>query len=167
MRSATNPVLAALAQARMRAAPTFAKWCEFNAVSFCPAAPADVARFVADCASLGIERVCTSVQEISTLHASLGLADPTLGNPVAAAVTHIARIAPPRSWPEQWKQRFLLLSYDMQAFIAAHEAQREKTLRRPQNEAAAVRQKLAAHQQPQTNSSRDSQPNETDPHTAS
>ena len=61
----TNPVLAALAQARMRAAPMFARWCELNGASWCPAAPADVAKFVTDCASLGIERLWPAVQEIS------------------------------------------------------------------------------------------------------
>jgi hypothetical protein len=67
-RTMTNPVLAALAQARMRAAPMFARWCELNRVSPCPAAPAAVARFVADCASLGIERLWPAVQEISKGH---------------------------------------------------------------------------------------------------
>ncbi len=63
----------------MRAAPMFARWCELNGASWCPAAPADVAKFVSDCASLGIERLWPAVQEISKAHVSLGLADPTLG----------------------------------------------------------------------------------------
>src|SRR5450755_2869082 len=87
---ATNPVLVALAQARMRAAPMFARWCELNGLSWCPAAPAVVARFVTDCAALGIERLWPAVQEISKLHASLGLADPTLSGAAAAAINDIA-----------------------------------------------------------------------------
>ena len=79
-----NPVLIALAQARMRAAPMFVKWCELSGLSPCPAAPADVARFVSDCASLGIERLWPAIQEISRMHVSIGLADPTLGGPVAS-----------------------------------------------------------------------------------
>src|SRR6266404_3592309 len=110
----TNPVLAALAQARMRAAPMFAKWCELNGVSVCPAAPADVARFVSDCSSLGIERLWSAVQEISRLHISVGLADPTLGGAAAAAVSNVAAIDPPRSWPDERKQRFKSLPYDLQ-----------------------------------------------------
>ncbi len=143
-----NPVLAALAQARMRAAPIFARWCELNRVSWCPAAPADVARFVADCASLGIERLWPAVQDISKAHAALGLADPTLGGAVATAVSEVAGISPPRSWPDDRKQRFKSLPYDVQVYVAAHEAQREKVLRRAQNEAANARQKLAASQPP-------------------
>jgi hypothetical protein len=138
----TNPVLAALAQARFRAAPMFARWCELNAASFCPAAPATVARFVKDCAAIGIERLWPSVQEISRLHGSLGLADPTLGGPAAATISEVADIAPPRSWPDDRKQRFKSLPYDWQAFIAGHDTRREKALRRAQNEAAAARQKL-------------------------
>ena len=142
-----NPVLAALAQARLRAAPMFARWCELNAKQFCPAAPAAVQGFVRDCSGLGIERLWPAVQEISKLHVSLGFSDPTLGGPVAAAISDVADIAAPRSWPGEYKLRFLSLPYDIQRFVAAHEAQREKALRRAQNEAAAARQKMAAYEQ--------------------
>jgi hypothetical protein len=142
----TNPVLAALAQARFRAAPMFARWCELNTASFCPAAPAAVARFVADCDALGIERLWPAVQEISKLHVSLGLADPTLGDPAAAAVSGVAGIQPPHAWSDKHKQRFRLLPYDLQLYIADHEQQREKALRRAQNEAAAAKRRLAEHQ---------------------
>jgi len=140
-------VLAALAQARLRAAPVFARWCELNGASFCPASPATVAKFVADCAPLGIARLWPAVQDISKTHVSLGLADPTLGGAVAAAIGDVAAIEAPRSWPDDRKQRFKTLPYDLQAFVAGHEARREKALRRAQNEAASARQKLAELQQ--------------------
>ena len=139
----TNPVLAALAQARFRAAPLFARWCELNGTSFCPAAPVSVERFVRDCAALGIERLWPAIQDISRLHASIGLADPTLGGAAAAAINEIAKIPPPRSWPDDRKQRFATLPYDLQVYIVAHEARRDKALRRAQNEAAAAKQRLA------------------------
>lgn len=139
-----NPVLAALAQARARTAPLFAKWCELNGAPFCPARPADVARFVAECAPLGLERLWPALQDISKCHASLGLADPVLGMPVAGAVSDVAGIDPPRSWGNEYKMRFRSLPHDMQVFIASHDARREKALRRAQNEAAAARQTLAA-----------------------
>lgn len=141
-----SPVLAALAQARMRAAPMFAKWCELHGASWCPAAPADVARFIGDGATLGIERLWPALQDIARVHSALGLADPTLGNAVAAAISEVGGISPPRSWPEDRKQRFATLPYDLQVYVAAHEVRREKALRRAQNEAAAARQKLAALQ---------------------
>ncbi len=134
----------------MRAAPMFARWCELNGASFCPASPADVARFVSECASLGIERLWPAVQDVSRAHVSLGLADPTLGGVAAAAISDIAGIDPPRSWPNDRKQRFRSLPYDLQVYVADHEARREKAVRRAQNEAAIARQELAASQQPKT-----------------
>jgi len=150
MQTTTHPVLAALAQARLRAAPMFARWCQLNAVSPCPASPASVARFVADCAPLGIERLWPAVQEISNMHVSIGLADPTLGGPAVTAISDLAGIEPPRSWPDDRKQRFRSLPYDLQIYVVSRETQREKALRRAQNEAAALRQKLATLQPLQT-----------------
>ncbi len=160
----TNPVLAALAQARLRAAPLFARWCELNAASFCPATPATVARFVEDCGALGIDRLWPAIQDISRLHTSLGLADPTRSGPVAAAIGEVAGVPPPRSWPDEQKRNFTSLPYDLQAFIAAHEARREKALRRAQNEAAAARQKLTALQKPQSASPEGTNAHEDDSH---
>lgn len=139
-----NPLLTALAQARLREAPMFVKWCELNGVAACPAAPASVARFVTDCGALGMSRLWPAVQDISRMHVTLGLSDPTLGGPAASAISAIAAIPPPRSWPGPFKRRFDALPYDIQVHIASHEAQRERALRRAQNEAASVRQKLAA-----------------------
>jgi hypothetical protein len=139
--------MAALAQARIRAAPMFVKWCELNGLSACPASPAAVARFVVDCAALGIERLWPAVQEISKMHAALGLADPTLGGAVAQAVDDVACVPPPRSWPDGHKMRFKVLPYDLQVFVAAHETRREKAIRLAQNEAARARQKLASAEQ--------------------
>jgi len=145
----TNPVLAVLAQARIRAAPLFARWCELNGASFCPASPATIAKFVADCAPLGIARLWPAVQDVSKMHATLGLADPTLGYAVAAAVGEVADISPPRSWPDDRKRQFRSLPYDLQVYLADHEARREKALRRAQNEAATARRQLAIRQQTQ------------------
>lgn len=166
MRMISNPVLAALTEARRRAAPMFVRWCELNGVTSCPAAPATVARFVADCAPLGIERLWPAVQDISKLHSSIGLADPTLGGAAAAAISDLAKIDPPRSWPDDRKQRFRSLPYDLQVYIAAHEARREKALRRAQNEAAAIRQRLAASQQSQSKTEQESKLDENDTKTS-
>lgn len=140
----THPLLTALAQARLRDAPMFVKWCELNDVSACPATPASVARFVTDCASIGMTRLWPAVQDISRMHVALGLADPTLGGTAASAMSTVAALSPPRSWPERFKQRFDALPYDIQVHLASHEAQRERARRRAQNDAASARQKLAA-----------------------
>jgi hypothetical protein len=142
----THPLLTALAQARRRDAPMFVRWCELNNVIACPATPASVARFVTECAALGMDRLWSSVQDISRMHVSLGLSDPTLGGAAASAMSTIAAIPPPRSWPGPFKQRFVALPYDIQVHLASHEAQRERALRRAQNEAASARQKLVVFQ---------------------
>jgi hypothetical protein len=87
----------------------------------------------------------------------LGLADPTLGGVAAAAISDVAALAPPRSWPDDRKQRFASLPYDLQVYVAAHEQQREKALRRAQNEAATATQKLAVGQQPPAGSTKGNQ----------
>jgi hypothetical protein len=161
---ATNPVLAALAQARMRAAPMFARWCELSGAGFCPASPAAIAKFVGDYAPLGITRLWPAVQDISRTHVKLGLADPTLGGAVAASISDVANIRAPRSWPDERKRQFKSLPYDLQVYIADHEARRERALRRAQNEAAAARQKLAALQQPKAEK-RETVNNETERNT--
>jgi hypothetical protein len=120
----------------------FARWCEVRRTPFCPASPAAVASFVNDCATLGISQIWAAVQDISRLHASAGLADPTLGHAVVTAISAVAGIEPPRSWPDQQKRSFKLLPYDIQLFIAAHEQRREKALRRAQNDAAAARREI-------------------------
>jgi hypothetical protein len=157
----TNPVLVALAQARMRAAPMFARWCELNGASFCPASPAAIAKFVTDCAPLGIARLWPALQDISKAHLALGLADPTLGGEVAAAVSAVANIQAPRSWPDDRKRQFKMLPYDLQTYIVDHEARREKALRRAQNDAATLRQKLAALQQEQSEKQKGTEADET------
>jgi hypothetical protein len=54
----------------------------------------------------------------------------------------IAKIDPPRSWPDPLKARFRSLPYDLQVYVEKHERDREKTVRRAQNEAAQARQAL-------------------------
>lgn len=164
MRPVVNPVLAALAQARLREAPMFARWCELNGVQACPAAPAIVARFVADCASLGIEPLWRAVQDISRMHGSAGLADPTRGDIVVEAISDLAGVELPRSWPAEHKRRFRSLPYDLQIYVAARERQRDRALRRAQNEAAGVRQQLAAYLKGKAPSNQESRSDEVNTH---
>src|SRR3954453_21947132 len=119
---------------------TFERWCMLNNVQPLPASPTMVARFVADIAPWGMEKIWPIVQEISRAHYTIGLADPTLGGPVAAAINQITQIDAPRSWPAEHKRRFLMLPYDLQQCVSERETQREKEVRRAQNEAAKAKQ---------------------------
>jgi hypothetical protein len=62
---------------------------------------------------------------------------------VTTALSKIMKLEPPRSWPREEKDRFEQLPFALQKYVAAHEIQREKTVRRSQNETATARQALA------------------------
>ncbi len=127
---------------------TFDKWCALHDVQPMQAAPATVARFVTDIAAMGVEKIWPMIGEISRAHYLIGLADPTLGGAVSAALNDIARIEPPRSWPKEHKFQFGRLPYDLQIYVASHESQRETEVRRAHNEAAMARRELAEIQKP-------------------
>jgi hypothetical protein len=117
----------------------FEDWCLLNGEKAHHATPAVVARFVKDIAPMGISRVWHAVQEVSRTHYTIGLSDPTLGGPVAAAVNEISKIAPPRSWPKEEQARFLTLPYDVQITIEKRERDRDNQVRTLQNEFAALK----------------------------
>ena len=101
--------------------------------------PPAVAKFVADCASLGIERLWPAVQEISQSPSwrwGWPIRRSAAQPPRPSAKSPASRRRAPG--PSDRKQRFKSLPYDLQVYVAAHEAQREKALRRAQNEAATA-----------------------------
>jgi hypothetical protein len=126
----------------------FAAWCERKGVKTLPARPASVALFVLENGGLGVDALALMVLKISQFHLRRGQADPTSGYPVATALNRIAKIDEPRSWPKEKKARFTSMPYDLQKYVAAHEGQREKEIRRAHNDAATARRELAAIQKP-------------------
>jgi hypothetical protein len=124
----------------------FAAWCEMKSLRSLPALPASVALFVLEHA-VDIAEVAPVVKEISDAHLARGFADPTATWPVPVAMNSAAKIEPPRSWPKALKQRFPELPFDVQTYLAPHEAQRDRVVRRAQNEAAEARKQLAQAQQ--------------------
>jgi hypothetical protein len=128
----------------------FEDWCLLNREKAHLASPAVVARFVKDIAPMGISRVWRAVQEVSRTHYVLGLADPTLGGPVAAAVNEISRIAPPRSWPREDQIRFLSLPYDVQLIVEKRDRDACIQVRTMQNEFSKLK-KETEHAHAKTN----------------
>jgi hypothetical protein len=116
------------------------RWCEVNGRSPAPAAPADIAAFVEDIAELGIERVWPIIQSISAAHAQFGLADPTRTSRVSLAINAVSKIEPPRSWPKEEHELFLQLPYDVQKVVLRREAERDRQVRKVQNERDALAQ---------------------------
>lgn len=128
---------------------TFDKWCKLNDAQSMQAPPATIAKFVADVSHLGIEKIWPMIGEISRAHYLIGLADPTLGGAVSAAINAIAKIEPPQSWPAPLRVRFQTLPYDLQAYLAMQEKQQRGVITKALQDAAEARNVLAAIQQPE------------------
>jgi len=117
----------------------FERWCILNGHKPFGAAPAIVAQFVDDIASMGIEQVWEAVQEVARMHSAHGLPDPTQSKAVASAVNDITKIDPPRSWPDEEKHRFLTLPYPTQAYLAKRQVADDALIRKLQNELAQLK----------------------------
>jgi hypothetical protein len=126
--------------------PLFKKWCEKQQITPFPARPASVAYFILENGALGIDELLRIVKSVSLVHEVV--ADPTASGVVPAALNKIKPIAEPRSWPATEKARFRQLPYEVQVYLSEREAQREKEVRRAQNDAAKARQELKAIQEP-------------------
>lgn len=125
----------------------FRSWCERNGVRYCPAQPASLAQFVLDHTELGVEGLTDIVGNISESYATLGLANPAATWIVAAAMKSVGDVPPPRSWPKHLGTQFALLPLHLKKYVAAHDAQRERVLRRAQNDAAKAKRALLKTEQ--------------------
>ena len=140
----TNPVMRALVNPDGNPAmDVYLHWCAGKNLRAIPAPPDMIATFVLQNQALGIAKVAASVAAISKAYLARGLADPTAGGAVAAALHTLAPIDPPRSWPKEYKARFISLPYDLQRYLDGHEKQRDKEVKRAHSEAADARKQLA------------------------
>src|SRR4051795_3744516 len=121
---------------------TFDKWCALHGETPIPAVPVVVARFVSDIAAISIDKIWPMIGEISRAHYLIGLADPTLGGAVSAAINAIAKIEPPQSWPAPLRLRFQTLPYDLQAYLAMQEKEQRRVISKALNEAAEARKAI-------------------------
>jgi len=128
----------------------FKDWCSLRGEQAIPASPTIIARFIADVAPMGIDRVWPAVLEISRAHYVIGLPDSTQSFPVASAINELSKLEPPRSWPAAEKLRFATLPYDIQKCIATRERDRDHQIRTMQNEFAKLK-KESKHADAKTN----------------
>jgi hypothetical protein len=121
----------------------FAKWAALNGVQALPASPAAVAavaKFVHDISYLGAERVWDEIMQIRREHWVRNLADPCIGmGPVSEAMNRISKVVAPRSWRAEAKEEFMWLPYPVQLEIVRRDAEREREMRRAQNEVAEMK----------------------------
>jgi len=119
-------------------ASIFEHFCLTNRLQAMPASPLTVVRFLDDMKGAHIDVVWREIKKISLAHSLSGLADPTLGAPVALAVSKIANVTLPRSWNLEHKSMFGELPYPLQLYISAREQSRDTEIRRMQNEVAEM-----------------------------
>jgi hypothetical protein len=136
------------------------RWCALHGHQPIPASPTMIARFIAELTPLGVERVWQAVLEISRAHYTIGLPDPTVSAPVVIEMNRLSGIKPPRSWPAEEKVRFLTLPYDVQAYLAKREAQRDEEIKKIHREFAKLK-KEQTNGIPQTDSVAGTDRNET------
>jgi len=136
----TRPVIA-ISEADQPILLPFAQWATQNRVRYCPAKPTTVAAFLAERAHLGDEVAIDTAAAIARLHDVHGLSNPVATATVGAVLDAIVKCDPPRSWPKEDKARFALLPADIKEIIARREHERDRALRRQQNE---LRQRTAA-----------------------
>ena len=147
----TNPVLRALLNARIQEEPTaFGKWCVVHGFRSLPASPVHVAAFITEsgAALTPVETVWQMVRAVSEAHIAQGLADPTVGGPVARAMNSVSKIGPPGSWPKDHWPRFFDLPFDLQQYLLERDKDQRREIGRAHREAAEARKALAAIQQP-------------------
>ena len=119
----------------------FNKWASSRSARRCPAKPTTCALFALEQADLGVpvQHIFAQLDAIEKLHNKFGLSNPVRTAIVQAALETIIKVDPPRSWPREDKVRFAQLDPDIRQVIARREADRDRQLRRLQNEAAERR----------------------------
>lgn len=119
----------------------FIRWCEDRSLPWRPANPAVIAKFVMGHTTPG--KLVDELRELSLAHTSQGLPDPVAAWQVVDAIGRVVKVETPRSWKKEQRLLFAALAPDMQQHISDRESQRDKEVRRAQNEAADARKQLA------------------------
>jgi hypothetical protein len=116
----------------------FINWTTQKSVRYAPCKPYIVAAYLIDQAGTGAstETLLRRVSAISKLHDKYSLADPTNVTCVREVLNDLVAVEPPRSWPADLKAEFRTFPIPAQKTIAAREQDRERALRKKQNELA-------------------------------
>jgi hypothetical protein len=127
----------------------FVAWCEAQRVRALPARPTTVAAYLQAQKYRGVQPFETLLA-IEALHILAGMANP-VAVPVVRSMIEGESVVPPRSWTRVEKEEFQLLPRHVQEVLVRRENDRERALRRGQNEIAEERKRLQ-EQMPQTKS---------------
>lgn len=120
----------------------FAQWCAHHSVRSLPATPAVVAAFILEHEARGSEFVDEVLGAITRAHALWLLANPVATEIVSQALLQTELVNASRSFDKREKLMFATLPRDMQRAVARRENDRDKALRRAQNEAGDLRNEV-------------------------
>ena len=123
----------------------FAKWAAAKGVRKCPCKPHVLAAFAWENHSLGVpqQQTLAILKAVEEQHHHFNLSNPAATKIVWAAVETICKAEPPRSWTKAEKAEWVLLPPDIRQAISRREAERDKALRRSQNELADLKKRHA------------------------
>jgi hypothetical protein len=121
-----------------RASAAFVRWCNDRGVRPLPAAPATVAAYVQFIGARP-EEVASALMAIQEIHDEKGMPSPVAAAAVRSTVTRILDLKPPRSWRKAEQLMFAELPIEVRAVIARREEDRDRELRRLQNELAKLK----------------------------
>jgi hypothetical protein len=119
-------------------------YCQEKIVRNVPAKTWCVAAFVLERHERGIpeSKIFAELAAIGKLHDRWRLARPFESAIVNAAIERITKAQPPRSWPPEDKALWASLPVQIRFRIAEREEQRDRELRRMQNEHAELKKQL-------------------------
>ena len=127
----------------------FIAWCDDHSLPWRPANPSVIAMFVLQFTKLG--NLVEELRILSLAHSSQNLPDPCSAYQVTEALARLVKVEPPRSWPKDRQLLFLSLSPDLQQYISERETERDKAVRRSQNDAASWRKHIEQTKSTETN----------------
>jgi hypothetical protein len=127
-----------------------------------PAAPTTCAAFILNQAKAGVgpERIAAEAQAIEKLHDQYNQANPLQTRSARWALDQVLKIEAHRSWPAAEKAMYAHLPVQIRAVISNREKDRERALRRGQNQFAAAIKELDAQRQKQEPDPNPEQPKE-------
>jgi hypothetical protein len=90
------------------------------------------------------EKLLQQLDAIGRMHDRHNLPNPCATHAARAALESVTNFDPPRSWRAEEKEAFLTLPAEIKAVVSRREQQREKELRRLQNELAEMKRSTVA-----------------------
>jgi hypothetical protein len=151
----TLPPLPTLDAETCRHLAPFIEWCRVANVRHAPAKPITIAAYILDQAGAKPVRLMEQIGAIESLHAHFGFANPVATLLVRFAIADVLNIEAPQSWRQAEKLLFAALPEEIRITVFRREQERDKALRRKQNELAerlkAVAENTATKEENKTN----------------